>query len=124
MPRILFVLLLVGTCFITALPTPAVAQGRAASLSITEAISHVGERATVKGLVIQVSHSRNGTVFLDFGGRHPLHIFSAIIYGNAAGEFGEVSSYEGKTISVTGKIRLYNGKPAVILKRPSQLMVY
>jgi hypothetical protein len=41
-----------------------------------EAKDHIGENASVRGLVEQVSFSKKGNAFLNFGGRYPQQVFT------------------------------------------------
>jgi DNA/RNA endonuclease YhcR with UshA esterase domain len=86
-----------------------------------QAKDHIGERATVAGVVSQVSISRGGTTFLNFGARYPNHVFTAVIFESAAAQFPEPQRWEGKLVSVSGPIRLYRGKPEIVLNSASQL---
>jgi DNA/RNA endonuclease YhcR with UshA esterase domain len=89
-----------------------------------EARNHVGEYVTVTGVVSGVGHSsRSNTTFINFGGRFPNHQFTAVIFRNAAESFDNVDGLDGKTVSVTGKVKMYRGKPEIVLNSPSQLRV-
>jgi hypothetical protein len=63
----------------------------------TEAINHIGEFASVKGKVHQVYISSRGNIFLNIDGIYPDNPF----------KFPNIKSLEGKTIIVTGQIKLY-----------------
>ena len=47
------------------------ASVHADSIRPREAIQHTGNYAVVEGVVAQVSRSRGGTTFINFGGRYP-----------------------------------------------------
>jgi DNA/RNA endonuclease YhcR with UshA esterase domain len=55
------------------------------------------------------------------GGKYPNQKFTAFIPANSAGQFSNSRDYEGKTISVSGKITLYHGKPEIIVTSPAQI---
>jgi len=82
---------------------------------------YIGEQATVVGTVAQVSRSRGGTTFINFGGRFPNHIFYAVIFKKNSGQFSNIGRFEGKQVAITGTIELYKGKPQIILVAPSQI---
>jgi DNA/RNA endonuclease YhcR with UshA esterase domain len=89
-----------------------------------EARNHVGEYVTVTGVVSGVGHSsRSNTTFINFGGRFPNHQFTAVIFRSAAASFEDVDGLDGKTVSVTGKVKMYRGKPEIVLNNPSQIKV-
>jgi len=101
--------------------------GAAPTIAAADAGEHVGEYVTVVGRVANVFTSRPGNTFLNFGAAHPNQIFSATIferYAEAfADKFDDVHDLEGKHVRITGKVRLYQGKPQIILESPSQLEV-
>jgi TonB family protein len=74
------------------------------------------------------------TLFLNFYGQYPGHLFNAVIFGKNVQAFPEARTWEGKTIRVRGKIQLYEdesimqriraeGKPEIILERPEQVTI-
>ena len=97
----------------------------AASLSPEDAAGHVGETATVCGMVASAKFaagSRSQPTFLDLGKPYPSAVFTAVIFGDDRPKFGTPeNSLRGKRICVTGQIREYRGKPEIILNDPSQL---
>ena len=100
------------------LPSPAAAQKVVAP---DEAARHVGELVTVEGVVTQVSMSRSNTTFVNFGAPYPKQAFNAVIFSSSRGRFDDPSQWQGKRLRVTGKVRLYRGKPEIILERPNQV---
>lgn len=91
---------------------------------LSEAASHVGEDATVRGEVSAVFESRKGNYFLSIGWQCPNQLFPAVIFkSNASSDFNDPEGFEGKTIEVTGKIKSYQGKSEIILNGPSQVKV-
>jgi len=104
-----------------AVPGGLALKGSTAPITPETAASHVGENATIKGVVAEVYTSRAGVTLLDMGGRYPDNPFAAVIFPDDAGKFPEVGSLSGKLVEVTGPVRLYNGKPEVILRRPDQI---
>ncbi|HEY2125197.1 MAG TPA: hypothetical protein VGG94_07005 [Chthoniobacterales bacterium] len=79
----------------------------------TEAAKHVGETATVTGKIEDAYQAKGGNIFLNMGGRHPNETFTVFVPASAAAEFKDVKVYDGKTISVTGKIQEHNDKPEI-----------
>ena len=103
----------------------AISPTLAASLGPDEAAAHVGETATVCGLVVSATYlpqAPQSPTFLDLGEPFPNQIFSAIIFGADRPKFGTPeTSMRDKSICVTGAIFLYQGKPKIILHDPKQL---
>jgi len=91
------------------------------TISDADAKGHVGQLATVKGQVANVYVSAKGNTFLNFGNRYPNQTFSAVVFADHVAAFTDLHSLEGKEISVTGRIQLYQGRPEIILNLPTQL---
>jgi hypothetical protein len=101
------------------------AASHAASLTPDDAATHVGEDATVCGVVALTNFdadARFWPTFLDFGKPYPYQVFTAVIYGADRAKFGTPgATLQGKRVCVTGPIREDRGKPEIILSDPRQL---
>lgn len=102
------------------------AAGAAAPVSIgtidyTEASAHVGEHASVRGVLVTAYTSKSGTVFLDFCRNYKSCPFSGVIFADDAKKFGDLSRYKGETVTLTGKISSYQKKAEIILSSPNQI---
>jgi tetratricopeptide (TPR) repeat protein len=86
-----------------------------------ETAKHVGEMATVTGKIDGVHQSGKGNIFLNMGGKYPHQAFTAWVPSASAAQFPNPQQYEGQTVSVSGKITLYRGKPEIIVTSPSQI---
>jgi hypothetical protein len=106
--------------FVAASVGLAIAQAPPA-YTATEAAKHVGETAIVKDRVDGFHQSGKGNIFLNMGGKYPNQAFTAFIPSGSAAQFSKVQQYEGQTISVSGKIVLYKGKPEIVVTSPSQI---
>jgi len=97
----------------------------AADLRPEDAVRHIGETATVCGVVASAMFEANvqgQPTLLDLGEPSPHAIFTAVIYGDNRSKFGTPeTSLRGKRICVTGQISEYRGKPEIVLTDPSQL---
>jgi DNA/RNA endonuclease YhcR with UshA esterase domain len=95
------------------------------SVSSADAKNNVGKNATVCGKVVgtrYLENSQRRPTFLNFDMPYPDHTFTAIIFGDSRAKFGKPEeTYLQKNVCVTGEITLYNGKPQVELKEPSQI---
>src|SRR5947207_13865291 len=89
--------------------------------SASEAAKHVGETVTVADKVANVFESKAGNVFLNFGARYPNQVFTAFIPKDSTDQFPNAKELDGRTVSITGKIVLYKGKPEIVLDDPSML---
>lgn len=89
----------------------------------TEAAKHIGETAIVMDRVEGVHRSGKGNAFLNMGGTYPRQAFTAFIPAASATQFPDLNQYQSKSVSVSGKIVLYKGKPEIIVTSPSQIVI-
>jgi len=75
----------------------------------------------VEGTVTTVNTSPAGTVFINFGLPYPRQTFAAIIFHRDASRFPDPKQWEGKRVVVTGKLHMYEKRPAMVLKDADQL---
>ena len=87
----------------------------------TEAARHVGETATVTDRVDGVQQLGKGNTFLNMGGKYPNQAFTAFIPSESATQFPQAKQYEGRIVSVSGKIALHKGKPEIVVTSPAQI---
>ena len=97
----------------------------AASITAAEAGKHVGESATVCGLVVSAHYaatSKAQPTFLNLDKAYPNQPFTAVIFGTDRPKFSAPeTAMLGKHICVTGKIELYRGKSEIIVHEPDQI---
>lgn len=90
------------------------------AVAAADAAAHVGETATVEGMVNEVHVSPRAT-FLNLGGRYPSEVFAGVIFSDDTEAFPNVQAYAGKTVDITGTVQMYDGRPEIILRSPSQI---
>ncbi len=66
---------------------------------------------------------RSHTLFVNFGGRYPNHVFTAVIFSKSLQSFPDARSWEGKVIRIPGKVQLYREKSEIILTARDQVTV-
>jgi len=95
--------------------------------SAKEAISHIGEKATVCGYVASTHYafnSRGQPTFLNIDEAYPNQIFTIIIWGDDRDVFNEPEKYyANKNICITGKLKNYNGNAEIIAYSPKQIKI-
>jgi hypothetical protein len=100
-------------------------SGKAATLTPDEAANHLGQKATVCGVVAATkfdAHLDGQPTFLDFGRPYPDEVFAAVIFGADRAKFGTPeATLQGKRVCVSGSISVYQNKPAIVLNDPRQL---
>lgn len=88
----------------------------------TEASSHIGEYAGIRGRIFEVNTSPKGTVFFDYCQDYKSCPFSVVIFASDVPKFTGLSGYQGKTITIIGQIQIYKGQAQIILKNPNQIL--
>lgn len=101
------------------LSTPALAE----TIKPQDAASHVGQLVTVQGMADEVHTSDRGHTYISMGGHYPNQAFTGFIRSQDVPQFPNVHSIQGKTVNVSGTIKLYKDKPEIELKSASQLSV-
>ena len=97
---------------------------RAETIAPSDTQKYVGKSVTVEGPVNEVHHAVSGKViFVDMGGRYPNNTFAGVIFSDDASKFPDVDSLGGKTVDITGTIKLYQGRTEIILNDPAQMKV-
>ncbi|SRR5216684_1388183 len=108
----------------TLLVLPAHAQKK---FTAAEAKDHVGETATVCGIVVSTRYAastKGQPTFLNLDKPYPSQIFTIVIWGSNRSKFGRPEvEYNQKRVCVTGKIAEYRGVPEVIADAPAQIIV-
>ena len=115
------VLALIGLCLSSSIVIQAEEPAAIPVVTPQEAGQHEGKVVTVKGKVDGQRTAASGTTFLNFGGRHPTQVFSCRAFSD---KFPEgVPACEGKTVEVTGKVKMHEGKPSIDLQGPDKLKI-
>lgn len=93
----------------------------AGTIPFTEASNHIGKEARVTGTLLRVYTAKSGVTFLDFCKDYKTCPFTAVIFADDIKKFPDLDSYVGQTVTLSGKIKLYQGKAEIILEDSSQL---
>jgi len=97
----------------------------AQTYSAEQASSHIGEKATVCGLVASAHYAastKGQPTFLNLDKPYPNQVFTVLIWGSDRGKFGNPEQdYANKNICVTGLIKEYRGVPEIVAYSPSQI---
>ena len=90
-------------------------------IPIHEAGQHVGETKCVTGKVVRVKASSGGVHFLDFCEDQMACPFTVVVFSHNLKDVGDVRRLAGRTIEIHGPVKLYDGRPEIILDRISQI---
>lgn len=90
-------------------------------IPIHEAGQHVGETKCVTGKVLRVKVGSKNVHFLDFCEDQMACPFTVVIFSNDLKDVGDVRHLAGRTIEIRGAVKVYDGRPEIILSRVSQV---
>lgn len=91
-------------------------------IAAADAKTHVGQTVTIELVVEGIHRSATGSdILIDVGGRYPNNAFTAVVFKTDFAKFSDLDAFTGKTVRITGAIKLYRGKPEIVLSDPSQL---
>lgn len=90
-------------------------------VSIQEARQHIDENKCVTGRVVRVKIGSGGVTFLDFCEDQMACPFTVVVFSHDLKDVGDVRRLAGRTIEIEGRVRLYDGRPEIILNRISQI---
>jgi DNA/RNA endonuclease YhcR with UshA esterase domain len=114
-------ILLFLTCALTV-------SSQAANLTSDQAKNHIGESATVCGIVASTHYaasSRGSPTFVNFDKPYPNNVFTILIWGEDLAKFNpKPSTWDGKRVCATGVITEYRGSAEIVAKSPGQITVH
>ena len=88
------------------------------------AAGHIGQYATVEGVVAKVFTSKTGNTFLNIGATYPNQTFTGWIPPESpVSKSALLADIEGKRVKITGRIELYKGKPEIRINEAEQIEV-
>ncbi len=94
---------------------------RAECISIEKAAKRIGEIVCVRGRVLKVSATTRGTHFLDFCHDYRSCPFTVVVFERDLRDIGDIRLLTGEEIEIDGTIKLYQGRPEIILSSNKQL---
>ena len=86
-----------------------------------EAGDHVDETKCITGKVLRVKVGESGVHFLDFCEDQAACPFVVVVFSHDLKDVGDVRRLAGRTIEIVGNVKLYEGRPEIILSRISQI---
>jgi DNA/RNA endonuclease YhcR with UshA esterase domain len=102
--------------------SPAAGATAPIHIAAAEAAKHANEPAVVTGKVAAVA-VRTAVVLLNFEKPYPDSPFSAVVFSRNTNKFGTLTNLEGKDVAVSGTIKIYKGKPEIIMTNAAQLTI-
>jgi hypothetical protein len=86
-----------------------------------EAAQHVGEVKCVTAKVHRVTIGIKGVHFLEFCEDQMACPFSVVVFPSNLKDVGDVRRLEGRVIEIRGPVKIYDGRPEIILNRVGQI---
>lgn len=102
------------------MPAPALPAG---TYSDREAAAHVGEEATVVGMVVTVHRTASGNFYLNFGADYPHQTFSGAVLNPRDPALLRLDGLVGKRVGIRGLIKIYKGQAEIVIERIGQIEV-
>ena len=103
----------------------ALGVAHAVTLTAAQAEDHIGENATVCGIVASATfaaRTKGQPTFLNLDQPYPTHIFTVLIWGSDRPKFGQPEVvYKGKRLCVTGTIKAFRGMPEIVATDQGQI---
>jgi DNA/RNA endonuclease YhcR with UshA esterase domain len=93
-----------------------------AVISPLQAKDYIGRVVTVKGFVADV-YKTEKVAYLNFVEKFPENPFSGVIFASRFKDLGDITIYEGRTVSLTGRVTVYKGKPQIIMDGKEQVKI-
>jgi hypothetical protein len=90
-------------------------------IPIHQASQHVGETRCVAGKVLKIRVGNKGVHFLDFCEDQMACPFRVVVFQSGLKDVGDVRRLAGRTIEIHGAVKLYEGRPEIILNHISQI---
>jgi hypothetical protein len=90
-------------------------------IPIHEASQHIGETKCVAGKVLKIRIGNKGAHFLDFCEDQMACPFTVVVFPSGLKDVGDVRRLAGRTIEIHGEVKLYDGRPEIILNRIGQI---
>ncbi|MGA8341540.1 MAG: hypothetical protein WB781_06335 [Candidatus Sulfotelmatobacter sp.] len=90
-------------------------------IPMREATQHVGETKCVAGKVLKIRIGNKGVHFLDFCEDQMACPFTVVVFPSGLKDVGDVRRLAGRSIEIHGAVKLYDGRPEIILNRISQI---
>lgn len=91
-------------------------------ISAADATNHVDESVIVTGKVAQVT-IREKMVYLNIDKAYPGSPLSCVIFAANTNQFGEVEKLKGKSVELSGTIKLFRERAELVLTSTNQLKV-
>lgn len=89
-------------------------------IPLQDAGKHIGETKCVAGKVLHVKIAQR-VHFLSFCDEQIACPFTVVVFSHNLKDVGDIRRLEGRSIEINGAIKLYDGRPEMILSRISQI---
>lgn len=82
-----------------------------------------GKQVTIEDIVVDVTISKTGVAFLNFGDRYPNQTVAGVVPQSALANIGIefINTLQGQRIRLTGNVTSYKGKPEIQIRQRRQI---
>ena len=88
----------------------------------SEAGRYAGRYVEVRGLVVSVTTSPLGTIFINFGREYPNQTFAGFVAAGSKMELDpRIAALPGKVVAIVGTVALNKGKPEIEVTSTEQI---
>ena len=120
--RIILACVLTGLMAGSALAAGAAPAQTPALIAAADIKSHVGQTVMIEAAVTEIHRTQSGKqILINMNGRYPNNALTAVVFQNDFAKFPNIEAFNGKTVQVTGAVKLYRGKPEIVLNNSNQL---
>jgi DNA/RNA endonuclease YhcR with UshA esterase domain len=92
-------------------------------IQASQAAAHVGETVTVVGVLTNVHKTGGKNVLWDIGAKYPDNPMTVYVSKHDTDTIPDVTPLIGKTLAITGLIKLYQNKPEIAVTDVKQVAV-
>lgn len=89
-------------------------------ISSKEAKDNIGKTLKVRGKVVSIFASKNGNTYINFDEKSPNQTFTVVLFKDSKADISLLA--EGDTVTISGEIKDYKGKPEIVLASTDQIV--
>jgi len=75
------------------------------------------------GTVVSVHRTQSGNIYLNFGADYPHQTFSGPVLGPQTPALRDLDWLAGKRVGIKGLIKIYKGRPEIVITSMEQIVV-
>lgn len=102
-----------------------ISKAQAISATLDNSATFEGKTVTLCEKVTSTHVTKSGNILLNFGKPYPNNSFTVVIFPNDSAKFtyNPSETLKDKVICVTGIVKMYNGKPEIIVSKEDEIVI-